>query len=179
MPLCYNLCRSLWPPKFYMISIWFLLSTPKYLPFYANINFYPHCAGNLLGWFLLGRLRYVANKGVRTMRRRRWGGRGHVGGEMFCASFCAKLFWCAIYCAKPRTDPKYQSSSCCCKGLGSQALLIMREYDLTTVITIWLLTHPRTLKMGSLSFSAMSWLKFESMPRASFPIMQSTDSKNG
>ena len=86
----------------------------------------------------------------------------------------AKLFWRAIYCAKPRPDPGSQSGSRSRRGLGRRAPRIMRECDLTTTILNWPLTQPRTCERGSSSFVAMSRLKSVSTTRASLPSMPST-----
>ena len=106
------------------------------------------------------------------------GGRGQAGGEINCAGVRVKLFWRAIYCAKPRPDPGSQSGSRSCRGLGRRDPQIMREYDLVTAIAIWLLTQPHTCERGSSSCVAMSRLKFMSTTRASFLIMPSTERTN-
>ena len=105
-------------------------------------------------------------------------GGGHWGKNI-CSSVRAELFWCPIYCANRRPDPKYQYGSWYRRGLGRQSLWIIQEYDLTTVISIWPMNHPRTCEMGSSSFSIMDWLKFERMTKAAFPSMTSTERVNG
>ena len=61
-----------------------------------------------------------------------------------------------------------------CRGLGGQGPWIILEYDLATSIVIQLLIQPRTCKMSSSIFSAMSQIKFASTTRASLPEILST-----
>ena len=106
------------------------------------------------------------------------GEQGNVGGERLCTSVRTELFCDIIYWAKARPDPKFQSSSWYCRGLGRQTLRIMQDYNVTNKIEIQTLTQPRTCEMVSLSFSAMSWLKLESTTRTSFPSIPSTERIN-
>ena len=87
----------------------------------------------------------------------------------------AKLLWCAIYCANLKPGAGSQSGSWSQRGLGSQALKILREYDLAKAIVIQLLIQPCACKVDSSIFSVMSRLKFSSTTRASFPSMPSTE----
>ena len=66
----------------------------------------------------------------------RGGGGVHAGGEKLFVDVREKLFWPAIYCANPRPNARSQSGSRSYRGLGSQALRIICEYDLVTVIVI-------------------------------------------
>ena len=116
---------------------------------------------------------------ARAMRGRGGGGQVHAGGDFFCAGVHAKLFWIAIYCAKPRPNPGSQSGYRSCMGMGRQVPWIMREYYLVTAIAIGLLTQLRTRERGSSSFFAMSRLKFVSTARASFLRMPSTEKEKG
>ena len=138
-----------------------------------------HCAVNVPGQAPIGCLQYISNDGVcaRCTDKGLWW--GHVEGKQFCATVHAKLFWRAIYCAKLRPDPKYQSSYQYRRLPGRQVPQIMREYNLVTTIVIQPLAYPRTCEMGYLIFSAMSQLKFVSSTRASFPSMPSTERTNG
>ena len=63
--------------------------------------------------------------------------------------------------------------------MGSWSPQIIRDYDLVTVILIQTLIHPRTGKMGSSIFNAMSLLKFASTTKGSFPSMPPTERLNG
>ena len=111
---------------------------------------------------------YVA---TRTVRKWGGGGGGPRGGEETYADFCARLFWRAVYCANPRPDDMYQSNSRYRKGQSSWSPWIMCKYDLATAIVIWLFIHICILKIYLYIFSAMSWLKFVSVARASLPII--------
>ena len=106
--------------------------------------------------------------------RTREGGVGHWWW-FFYASVQAKLFWCA----NPRPNPKYQSGSQSCRGLGRQDQRITREYNCATAISIWSLTWPRTCEMCSLSFSAMSWRKVANKTRSCFLSMPSNERIKG
>ena len=186
MLLCYYLCRSLWPPEFCPISVRSQIYTPKSLLYMMKslllcpkiCLFGFHCVSNIREWVLVRRLWSLDNDGACAMCGRGEGGRGQVGDRNFFASVRAKLFWCAIYCANPKPDPKSQSGSQSCRGMERRAPQIMQEFDLTNAITIHLLTNPRTCEMGPSSFPAMSWLKFKKMTRASFPSMPFNKSKN-
>ena len=68
-----------------------------------------------------------------------------------------------------------QSGSCYRRRPVSQDPRIICEYNLATAISIRPLIQPRTCKMGSSIFSAMSRIKFSSTTRASFPSMPSTE----
>ena len=105
-------------------------------------------------------------------------GRGHVGEGKYCARVRGKLFWRAIYCSKPRPDPKFRSGSLHHRVLGSLDLRIKWGYNLATLIEIWPLNQPHMCEMGSLGFSATSRLKFKSTTRSPFPRMPSTESTN-
>ena len=111
--------------------------------------------------------------------RGRGGRTGAYWWHFFGASVCTELFWCKIYCAKPRPDPESQSISQSRRGLGSHSPRIMREYILESAIVIWPLTQPHTCEMGSSIFSGMCRLKFESTTRSSFPIMPSNERGKG
>ena len=107
---------------------------------------------------------------------------GNVGSGRKWKSFflvCAKMFWRAIYCANPRPEPYYQSGSLSHRVLVRQDPLIIHEYYLATAIVIQPLTQPRTCKIGSSIFSATRKPEFASTTRVSFPIMPSTERKNG
>ena len=88
-----------------------------------------------------------------------------------------KIFWRVIYFANrnPETDSHYVSLSQ--KILGKWYPWIIREYYLATAIVIRPLTHPRTCKMGSSIFAAMSQLKFASMNWYSLPKIPLTERK--
>ena len=78
------------------------------------------------------------------MRKGGGGDRGHAGVKNIYTGVRTKLFWHAIYCAKLRSNPGSQSGSQYRRILGRQVPCIMLKYDLTAVITIQSLTHPRT-----------------------------------
>ena len=115
-----------------------------------------HCAGNVRGWVSVDCLCSVAKESARVMRKQGREGRGHAGDKKSYAGVCAKLFWRAIYCAKPRPDPGSQSGSWSHRGLGRRSPRIMWQYNLLTAIAIRLLIQPCTCGMGSSRFSAMN-----------------------
>ena len=118
--LCYNICRSIWPPWFRPISVRSMLYTPKSLflrqspcsvcqnpNFYANIYLFGFlCPSNVHWWVLVVIPQSVTNDSTCMIRGRGVGGRGHVVSEKVFASVLAKLFWHTIYCAKPRPNPE-------------------------------------------------------------------------
>ena len=94
-----------------------------------------------------------------------------------CAGVCETILAWDIYCAKP--NPKSQSRYRVCKGLGTRAMRIAREYDLVTAIVIQPLTQPLTCEVGSSIFASMSWLKLASTTWYSLPIIPSTKMTKG
>ena len=83
-----------------------------------------------------------------------------------------------IYCTKHNPNPDSQFGSLVCKRLGTRAPWSTWEYDLDTVIDIWMLTQPLTREMGSLIFAATGWIKVTSTTWASLPIIPSTERTN-
>ena len=125
----------------------------------------------------VGCLQWVDEDSVHVVRSR-GRGRGQSFGKTVCAGVSAKLFWLAIYCAKPRPDTESQSGSRSRRVMERRAQHIMWEYNLTAAIEIWPLTQPHTYEIGSSGFSAISRIKFAITTRAYFTSMPYTDKKN-
>ena len=96
-----------------------------------------------------------------------------------CAGLWKTILAREISCANLNPKPDSQSGSQVHKGLGTQDLRRIQDYDLETEVEIWLLTQPLTWEMGSSIFAATSRLKVASTTLASLPSTPSTDSKNG
>ena len=189
MLLCYNICQSLVAslflsnfcliPDLYAKNPAFYVKVPdlyaKIPALYADIFLCGfHCAVNVHVRFPIGCLWYLANDSTRAM----CGQGGRVGarwwGEM-CANVRVKFFWREIYCSELRPDPESQSGSYFRRRLERKSPWIMSKYDLATAISIRRLNHLCKCEMGSLSFSAMSRLKFDSTTSASFPSISYTE----
>ena len=155
-----NLVRIPSDPSFIHHNPWFLI---QYLS--------PVC----YSWFSA----FVYIQSIRVVRK--WGGgggRGHTGGIKSFTDMSAELFWRVIYCDKPWPDDGSQSGSRSHRGLSSQCLHIIWEYDLATAIAIRPLIQPRTCEIGLSIFAAISWIKFACTTRASFPSITSTEIRN-
>ena len=145
-----------WPPNFCPIYVQPLIHNPKSLIF-THISIFLSSVVPVT--YVDGSLQVVSGPqpmAVRVQCLYKGGRRGHVGGGKKCASVRVKLFWHAIYCAKPRPNIKSQSGSQSRRGMWGRAPQIMREYNLVTAILIRPLTQPHTCEMGSSIFSAMS-----------------------
>ena len=94
------------------------------------------------------------------------------------ARVCAKLYWHNIYCNNYTPETDSQSGSVSRRVLDRHNPLIIWRSNLVTTIATRLSTQPHTCKMGS-SIFPMSWLKFASTTRASFPSVPSTEITNG
>ena len=163
MLLCYNICWSLWPPKFCPMSVQSLIYTLKSLLFMPKSLLF-----TLIYVFLVsivpvtysGGSSYNVSSSEPMTAHVQSGDKG--GGAhwwRFFTSLHTKLFWHAIYCAKPRTNTKSQYVSWFLRALQRGPLGLMRYFYLVIAMAIQTLTHTCTYGIGSLRFSAMSKLK--------------------
>ena len=160
-----------WPPVFCYISAWSLLYIPKSL-LYTPISFF--ISSTVPVMYVVGFPYTVSDLYTTTACTQctdEGGGRGRVGGKNSYVIVRKILLWRAVYCVKPRPDPKLQSVSWSFRGLGRRALRIIQEYDLVNTIDIQPLTQPCMGEMGYSSFSSMSWLKVTGKTRASSPLV--------
>ena len=140
------------------ILVRFLIYTPNSLLFTPIFSSVVHYAGNIRGWASVDFLWYVAKESANTIHK--WRGWGVMQATKNLTRVCApKLFWCAIYFAKLRPNPRSHSGFRSCRGLGRRATWIMCDYKLTIVISIWPLTHTHICESVSLRFFVMSKLK--------------------
>ena len=117
MPFAFGLLISV---RF--VAVTYFLRQNNY--FYAKIpSFYSgififvfHCVGTVSGWVPVYYLWSLANYITRMMRGRE-GRAGARWWKNICGIVYAKLFWCDIYCATPRPNPKSLSSFRSHRGL--------------------------------------------------------------
>ena len=136
-----------WPPKFCPIPG----LNSKFPDFYASIFFIFQCSRNVCSQVLIECPRSKAKDSTCAMRN--WDGGGCV--VMQVAKKFAQVHARDYYCAKPRPNPRSLSDSRPCRGMGTQYLWIMWEYDLTAVILILMLTQPRPCERSLSSFFAL------------------------
>ena len=90
-----------------------------------------------------------------------------------------KIFWRAIYCTKPRPNPRSQSGSWYHKGLGRKAPRFMQEYDVSTAILIRPLTQLRTCErvpwVFSLRVYSNSWVQLVLPTQVCHPLRGQTE----
>ena len=86
-----------------------------------------------------------------------------------CAGVRKTILAQEVYCTKPNTKPVSPSGYWFRKGIGTQYLWSIWEYDLATAITIWQLTQTLMCEMGSSIFVDMSRLKVASTTWAYLP----------
>ena len=139
--LCYNPCRSLWPPKLCSVSVWSLVYTLKYLIFtlksllftQKSLLFTPISVFlvSIVPIMYAGRSSYAVFiiYPIRVCTRCADEGWGHVGGKTNCTGVSTKLCWRTIYCTNMRPDPKYTYYKRSNTNVGSTEQELINIFD--------------------------------------------------
>ena len=124
--LCYNICWSILASQF-LPNICMIPDLYAEIPAFMPISFF---SDSTVMVTYLGGSQYSVY-GLYPMKERtqyaeNGRGWGHVGGNFFYVSVCAKLFWRKIYCTNPSFDTKSLSGSWSRRGLVSWDTQIMQ-----------------------------------------------------